>query len=101
MGCNGSKQLAAQQPQEQKEPVWDENKVEMTIAKVATVVFVFYAKDAEQLNAEGGATATSDGIIVGQKGVLLIEIMWNQRLNQQVQQLSKKLPNNKIDLICC
>ena len=75
--------------------MWDGNKVEMTSVKLASDVYAFYAKDAEQLNAQGGAAATSGGLIVGQQGVLLIETMLNQRLNQQVQQLSKKLSNNK------
>lgn len=58
-------------------------------------VYAFYAKDAEQLNAQGGAAATSGGLIVGEKGALLIETMLNKRLNAQVQQLSKQLSNNK------
>ena len=58
-------------------------------------VYAFYAKDAEQLNARGGAAATSGGLIVGEKGVLLIETMLNKRLNEQIQQLSKQLTNNK------
>ena len=75
--------------------MWDGNKVEMTSVKLAADVYAFYAKDAEKLNAQGGAAATSGGIVIGQNGVLLIETMLNQRLNHQVQQLSKTLSNNK------
>ncbi|CAF1489534.1 unnamed protein product [Adineta steineri] len=93
--CNCSKQEVVQSTKEQNEPVWDGNKVEMTSVKLATDVYAFYAKDAEQLNEKGGAAATSGGLIIGQNGVLLIETMLNQRLNQQVQELSNKLSNNK------
>jgi cyclase len=65
----------------------------MMSVKLATDVYAFYATDAGQLNAQGGAAATSGGLVVGQNGVLLIETLLNQRLNQQVQQLSKKLSN--------
>jgi cyclase len=67
----------------------------MMSVKLATDVYAFYATDAGQLNAQGGAAATSGGLVVGQNGVLLIETLLNQRLNQQVQQLSKKMSNNK------
>ncbi len=73
------------------EPIWDGNKVEMVSEKLAPDVYAFYAKDAKELNAKGGAAATSGGLIVGSKGALLVETMLNQRLNQQVQDLSKKL----------
>ena len=75
--------------------MWDGNKVEMISVELTKDVYAFYAKDAEQLNARGGAAATSGGLIVGEKGVLLIETMLNKRLNEQIQQLSKQLTNNK------
>jgi glyoxylase-like metal-dependent hydrolase (beta-lactamase superfamily II) len=83
--------LAAQQ----QEPVWDGNKVEMISEKLASDVYAFYDKNANELNAKGGAAATSGGLIVGERGSLLIETLLNKRLNTQVQELSKKLSNNK------
>ncbi|MCH8619667.1 MBL fold metallo-hydrolase [Undibacterium sp. TS12] len=73
------------------EPIWDGNKVEMVSEKLADHVYAYYAKDARELNAKGGAAATSGGLIVGSKGALLVETMLNQRLNKQVQDLSRKL----------
>ncbi len=73
------------------EPVWDGNKVEMVSEKLTDSVYVFYAKDARDLNAKGGAAATSGGLIVGSKSSLLIETMLNKRLNKQVQDLSRKI----------
>jgi len=77
-------------------PVWDGNKVEMVSEKLADGVHAYYAKDARELNAKGGAAATSGGLIVGTKGALLIETMLNKRLNAQVQALSKKITSKPI-----
>ncbi|UJR17205.1 hypothetical protein I4U23_004100 [Adineta vaga] len=92
---NCHKQQIVESIQDEKQPVWDGNKVEMISEKLATDVYAFYAKDAEQLNASGGAAATSGGLIVGENGVLLIETFLNQRLNHQAQELIKKIANNK------
>ncbi len=73
------------------EPIWDGNKVQMQSEKLADGVFAYYASDARELNAKGGAAATSGGLIVSSKGALLIETMLNKRMNQQVQDLSSKL----------
>ncbi len=73
------------------EPIWDGNKVQMQSEKLADGVFAYYASDARELNAKGGAAATSGGLIVGSKGALLIETMLNKRMNQQVQDLSRTL----------
>jgi len=73
------------------EPIWDGNKVQMQSEKLADGVFAYYASDAREVNEKGGAAATSGGLIVGSKGALLIETMLNKRMNQQVQDLSRKL----------
>ena len=73
------------------EPIWDGNKVQMVSEKLADGVYAFYASDARELNAKGRAAATSGGVIIGTRGALLIETMLNKRLNQQVQDLSRKL----------
>lgn len=73
------------------EPIWDGNKVEMVSEQLAPQVFAFYAKDARELNAKGGAAATSGGLIIGTRASLLIETMLNQRLHKQVRGLVSKL----------
>lgn len=73
------------------EPIWDANKIEMRSEKLADGVFAYYASNARELNAKGGAAATSGGLIVGTKGALLIETMLNKKLNKQVQDLSRRL----------
>ncbi|WP_338848249.1 MBL fold metallo-hydrolase [Massilia sp. W12] len=73
------------------EPIWDANKVEMVSEKMADGVYALYDKKAGEINAKGGAAATSGGIIVGARGALMIDTMINQRLHKQVQQLNKTL----------
>ena len=73
------------------EPIWDGNKIQMKSEKMAEGVFAYYAHDARELNAKGQAAATSGGLIVGSKGALLVDTMLNKRMNQQVQDLSRKL----------
>ncbi|WP_326534999.1 MBL fold metallo-hydrolase [Pseudorhodoferax sp.] len=71
-----------------QEPVWDGNKVQMRSEQLAPGVYAFYADDAQALNAQGKAAATSAGLVVGSRASLLVETMLNQRLLGQVQALS-------------
>lgn len=78
------------------QPIWDGNQIEMTSEKLGEGVYAYYASNAKALNANGGAAATSSGLIVGSKGALLIDTMLNQRLNTQVQALSAELGHKPI-----
>lgn len=78
------------------EPVWDANKVELSAEKLADGVFAIYPTHSAELNAKGGAAATTGGLIVGTKGVLMIETMINERLHRQVQKLNKKLTGKDV-----
>ena len=71
------------------EPVWDGNKVVMTSEKLADGVFAYYPEGAAAMQKEGKPIATSGGIIVGDKGALIIDTMLNKRLNLQIQHLVK------------
>lgn len=72
------------------EPVWDGNKVQMVSEKLAAGINAYYPRDAKELNAKGGAAATSSGLIVGARGALLVDTMLNKRLNAQVLALVRK-----------
>ncbi len=72
------------------EPVWDANTVEMTAEKLSDGVYAYYASNAHELAPKGVPIATSGGFIVGEKGVLMIDTMLNQRLHQQVNDLIRK-----------
>ncbi|MGB9988143.1 MBL fold metallo-hydrolase [Massilia sp. SM-13] len=78
------------------EPIWDGNKVDMVSEKLYEGVYAYYASNAKELNAKGGAAATSSGLIVGTRGALLVDTMLNKRLNVQVQALSRKLGGKAI-----
>lgn len=79
-----------------EEPIWDANKIQMQSEKLADGVFAFYPNNVGEINAKGGAAATSGGLIVGSKGAMLIETMLNKKMNQQVQDLSRKIGGKPI-----
>lgn len=72
------------------DPVWDGNKVELVSERLAEGVFAYYPADAKVLEKQGMPVATSGGFIVGEKGVLVIDTMLNQRLNTQVQNMVRE-----------
>ena len=72
------------------EPVWDGNKVVMTSEKLADGVFAYYPEGATEMQKQGKPVATSGGIIIGDKGALIIDTMLNRRLNLQIQHIVKE-----------
>ncbi|PMN91609.1 MBL fold metallo-hydrolase [Enterovibrio norvegicus] len=71
------------------EPVWDANKVKLISEKLDNGVYAYYPSDAKELESKGLPVATSGGFIVGDKGVMIIDTMLNERLNKQVQDMVK------------
>ena len=69
------------------EPVWDGNTVVLESEKLAEGVYTYYPDNAKEFEQKGLPVATSGGFIVGEKGVLVIDTMLNQRLNAQMQKL--------------
>lgn len=82
--------VAVTSPTRAADPIWDANKVQMVGEQLAPGVFAYYAANAPDIVAKGGAAATSGGLIVGAKASLLIESMLNRRLNAQVIALARK-----------
>lgn len=72
------------------EPIWDGNTVQMRSQQLAPGVHAHLPANAAELNARGGAAATSGGLIVGTRGAMLIETMLNRRLHDQVRALAKE-----------
>lgn len=72
------------------EPIWDANQVQMRSQPLAPGAFALLPADAAEINARGGAAATSGGLIVGSRGALLIETLLNQRLHEQVRAIAKE-----------
>ena len=78
------------------EPVWDANKVELVSLKLADGVYAVYEKGADVKGPKGLPMATSGGIIVGTKGVMLVETMLNERLHKQMQDLVREITDKPV-----
>ncbi|CAK8713875.1 Beta-lactamase [Candidatus Electrothrix laxa] len=79
-----------------KEPVWDANTLVMMSEKMADGVYAYYPADAKAKAPQGIPIGTSGGFIVGEKGVLVIDTMLNERLFKQVQELVRSVTDAPI-----
>lgn len=91
-----SSSVLAQIPLPPQVPVWDANKVELTLHKVATDVYAIIPSTAENETTKGIPQATTGGFIVGEKGVLLIEVMLTKRLFDQEIKLIQSVTDKPI-----
>ena len=80
VGCLSGSVLA-------QEPVWDGNKVLLESQKLAEGVFAVVPSGADAMAEKGLPIATSSGFVIGSEGVLVIDTMLNERLNQQLLEL--------------
>lgn len=83
--------LAGAAPALADEPVWDANKVALQPVQLAEGVHYMMPADAPDKAPRGIALATTAGIVVGSRGVLVIDTMLNQRLAQQVLAQAQRL----------
>lgn len=94
--------LANSQPQssaaETKEtpPIWEANTVVLESQKLAENVYAIVDSRGTQGIPQGIPMATSGGFIVGDKGVLMIDTMLNEKLSQQARNLIKKVTDKPI-----
>ncbi len=79
-----------------QEPVWDGNTVVLISEELASGVYAYYPSNAHDFASQGKPIATSGGFIVGDNGVLIIDTMLNQRLNQQVQNMVREVTDKPI-----
>jgi len=86
----------AQIPLPPQVPIWDGNKVELTLHKIATDVYAIQPTSVESETTKGIPQATSGGFIVGDKGVMLIECFLNKRLFDQEMKLIRSVTNKPI-----
>jgi glyoxylase-like metal-dependent hydrolase (beta-lactamase superfamily II) len=77
-------------------PIWDANKVELKLQKIADDVYAIIPSSAETETAKGIPQATTGGFIVGEKGVLLIEVMLSSRLYDQEIKLIRSVTGKPI-----
>jgi glyoxylase-like metal-dependent hydrolase (beta-lactamase superfamily II) len=77
-------------------PIWDANKVELKLQKVSEDVYAILPSTVEAETAKGIPQATTGGFIVGDKGVLMIEVMMTKRLFDQQIKLIRSVTNKPI-----
>jgi glyoxylase-like metal-dependent hydrolase (beta-lactamase superfamily II) len=77
-------------------PIWDANKVTLALHKVAKDVYAIIPTTAQTETTRGIPQATTGGFIVGDKGVLLIEVMMTKRLYDQQIKLIRSVTNKPI-----
>jgi glyoxylase-like metal-dependent hydrolase (beta-lactamase superfamily II) len=86
----------AQIPLPPQVPIWDGNKVELILHKLATGVYAIQPTSVESETTKGIPQATSGGFIIGEKGVMLIECFLNKRLFDQEIKLIRSITNKPI-----
>ncbi len=86
----------AQFPLPPQVPIWDGNKVELKLHKVADGIYAIQPTTVETETTKGIPQATSGGFIVGEKGVMLIECFLNKRLFDQQIKLIRSITNKPI-----
>ncbi|WP_374948324.1 hypothetical protein [Mucilaginibacter sp.] len=86
----------AQFPMPPHVPIWDANKTELTLQKISPDVYAIIPATAEVETAKGIPQATTGGFIVGEKGVMLIEVMLTKRLFDQEIKLIRSVTNKPI-----
>jgi glyoxylase-like metal-dependent hydrolase (beta-lactamase superfamily II) len=86
----------ASQQEQQDAPIWDPNDVTLTRQQLGPGVYaVIPARASEQVPA-GIPAATTGGFVVGDRGVLAIESMINERLADQMLGLIREVTNKPI-----
>jgi glyoxylase-like metal-dependent hydrolase (beta-lactamase superfamily II) len=86
----------AQMPLPPVVPIWDANKVNLELHKISQDIYAIIPETAETESAKGIPQATTGGFIVGDKGVLLIEVMLTKRLYDQEVKLIRSVTDKPI-----
>ena len=86
----------AQFPLPPQVPIWDANKVDLKLHKIADGIYAIQPGTVETETTKGIPQATSGGFVVGEKGVLLIECFINKRLFDQQMKLVRSVTNKPI-----
>lgn len=77
-------------------PIWDANKVTLGLQKISTDIYAIIPTTAQTETTRGIPQATTGGFIVGEKGVLLMEVMLTKRLYDQEVKLIRSVTNKPI-----
>jgi len=77
-------------------PIWDANKVTLRLQKISKDIYAIIPATAQTETTKGIPQATTGGFIVGEKGVLLIEVMLTKRLYDQQIKLIRSITDKPI-----
>ncbi|WP_083227891.1 MBL fold metallo-hydrolase [Mucilaginibacter sp. PPCGB 2223] len=88
--------VLAQAPMPPTIPIWDANKVTLELHKVSNDIYAIIPATAETETSKGIPQATTGGFIVGEKGVILIEVMLTKRLYDQEIKLIRSVTDKPI-----
>ncbi|WP_316829832.1 MBL fold metallo-hydrolase [Pedobacter aquatilis] len=77
-------------------PIWDANKVTLALHKITTDVYAIIPSTAETETTKGIPQATTGGFIIGEKGVLLIEVMLSKQLYDQQIKLIRSVTDKPV-----
>ena len=88
--------LVAQFPMPPNVPIWDANKVILTLQKLSDNIYAVIPSTANAETTKGIPQATTGGIIVGVKGVLVIETMLSKKLYDQMYKLVRSITQKPI-----
>ncbi|TCC89225.1 MBL fold metallo-hydrolase [Pedobacter frigiditerrae] len=86
----------AQLPLPPHVPIWDANKVELKLQKITADAYAIIPSTAVTETSKGIPQATTGGFIIGEKGVLLIEVMMTKRLFDQQIKLIRSVTDKPI-----
>jgi len=86
----------AQMPMPPKVPIWDANKVELRLQKLSEDVYAIIPSTVGLETTTGIPQATTGGFIVGEKGILMVEVMLNKRLFDQQMKLIRSISDKPI-----
>jgi len=88
--------VLAQYPLPPQVPIWDANTVELKLHKIEPDVYAMIPSTADTETTKGIPQATTGGFIIGEKGVLLIEVMLTKRLFDQEMKLIRSVTNKPV-----
>lgn len=86
----------AQMPLPPQVPIWDANKVELKLQKITADTYAIIPSTAAAETSKGIPQATTGGFVIGDKGVLLIEVMMTKRLYDQQIKLIRSVTDKPI-----
>lgn len=86
----------AQMPLPPHVPIWDANKVELKLQKITAYTYAIIPSTAASETSKGIPQATTGGFVIGEKGVLLIEVMMTKRLYDQQIKLIRSVTDKPI-----